>query len=59
MPGRQLLQVRLNSDEAVPAGTIPPGFGPGCLPLIQEVAATVTDLIDFGLLADAVGWRRF
>jgi hypothetical protein len=54
----QLIDVILQQQEAVPAGKIPPGFGPGELNLLQATAAVMRDLIDYRLLGTAVGWNR-
>lgn len=55
----QLLDVLIEEGQAAPVGrTIPPGFGPQDLNVVQTTAAVVRDLIDYRLLGTAVGWNR-
>jgi hypothetical protein len=54
----QLLDVLLQQGEPVPAGKTPPGFKPQHLVAIQRASVVIKDLIDYRLLATAVGWHR-
>jgi hypothetical protein len=53
----QLVEARFEAGQTVPVGNAP-GFGPEDLTVIQKAAAVVRSLIDFRLLATAVGWNR-
>ena len=54
----QLIDVLLPQGEPVPDGKTPPGFKPQHLVAIQTASAVIRDLIDYRLLATAVGWHR-
>jgi len=54
----QLLDVFVEKGHATPAKETPPGFSPGDLATMQTTAAVIRDLIDYRLLAIAVGWNR-
>lgn len=54
----QLVEARREDGQVVPLGENPRGFGSQELTIIQQAAAIVRSLIDFRLLATAVGWNR-
>ena len=54
----QLLDVLVEKGQATPAKETPPGFSPRDLATMQTTAAVIRDLIDYRLLAIAVGWNR-
>ena len=54
----QLIDVLLPQGEPVPTAKTPPGFKPQHLVAIQTASAVIRDLIDYRLLATAVGWYR-
>jgi hypothetical protein len=54
----QLFDVLVQQGEPVPAGKTPQGFKPQHLVAIQTASAVIKDLINYRLLATAVGWNR-
>jgi GAF domain-containing protein len=54
----QLFDVLVQQGEPVPAGETPQGFKPEHLVAIQTASAVIKDLINYRLLATAVGWNR-
>jgi hypothetical protein len=54
----QLVKIRREADRPVAADPVPPGFDVHHLSIIQNVALTVRDLIDYHLLQISVGWNQ-
>ena len=54
----QLLNVRYEPDGAVPTESLPRGFAPEQMGVMQRTATVLTDLLDHRLLKAAIGWGR-
>ena len=54
----QLLNVRYETGGAVPTETLPSGFAPEHMGVMQRTATIMTDLLDHRLLKSAIGWGR-
>ncbi len=54
----QLLNVRYETGAAVPTDSLPSGFGPEQMRVMQRTVTVITDLLDHRLLKAAIGWGR-
>ena len=54
----QLLNVRFDTEGAVPSEALPSGFSPEHMGLVQRTATIITELLDHRLLKTAIGWGR-
>ncbi len=53
----QLLNVRFDSEGAIPTEALPSGFSPAQIGLVQRAGAIITQLLDHRLLKTAIGWN--